>query len=44
MVTVDIITSSFMAFVQILNKMPLLAFTRDAEADSFIPIVCFADL
>ena len=23
------------------NKMPILAFTRDA--DSFIPIVCFAD-
>ena len=27
-----------------INKMPILAFTRDAVADSFIPTVCFADL
>ena len=27
------------------NKMPaILAYTRDAVADSFIPTVCFADL
>ena len=26
------------------NKMPMLAFTRDAVADSFIPTVCFADI
>ena len=25
------------------NKMPILAFTRDAGANSFIPTVCFAD-
>ena len=26
------------------NKMPILAFTRDAVADSFIPTVCLGDL
>ena len=25
------------------NKMPILAYTRDAVADSFIPTVCLAD-
>ena len=25
------------------NKMPILALTRDAVADSFIPTVCLAD-
>ena len=30
--------------INLINKMPILAFTRDAVADSFISTVCFADL